>query len=61
MLMQTAEDFAKKRSYKKLYLETHSDLKAAIRLYEKLGFKEIDRPVFVLHGTMDKFYLKELS
>ena len=59
-LMQTAEDFAREKNYKKLYLETHSDLKAAIRLYEKLGFKEIDRPDFVLHGTMDKFYMKEL-
>lgn len=61
MLMQTAENFAKDRNYKKLYLETHSSLKAAIRLYEKLGFKETDRPEFVLHSTMDRFYLKELS
>lgn len=61
MLMQTAEDFAKDMKYKKLYLETHSDLKAAIHLYEKIGFKEINRPDFVLHSTMDKFYIKELS
>lgn len=61
MLMQTAENFAKDRNYKKLYLETHSSLKAAIRLYEKLGFKETDCPEFVLHSTMDRFYLKELS
>lgn len=61
MLMQTAENFAKDRNYKKLYLETHSSLKAAIRLYEKLGFKETNRPEFVLHSTMDRFYLKELS
>lgn len=60
MLMQTAENFAKDKNYKKLYLETHSDLKAAVRLYEKLGFKEIDRPAFVLHSTMDKFYIKEI-
>lgn len=61
MLMQTAENFAKDRNYKKLYLETHSSLKAAIRLYEKLGFKETNRPEFILHSTMDRFYLKELS
>ncbi len=60
MLMQIAEDFAKDRNYKKLYLETHSSLKAAIRLYEKIGFKGIDRPAFVLHSTMDRFYLKDL-
>lgn len=61
MLMETAEGFARNRGYQRLYLETHSDLKAAIRLYEKLGFKEIARPAFVLHSTMDRFYLKELS
>mgnify|MGYP000220454452 CR=1 FL=1 len=60
MLMQTAENFAKERNYKKLYLETHSDLTAAIRLYERLGFKEIERPPFVIHTTMDRFYIKEL-
>ena len=61
LLMQTAENFAKDKNYKKLYLETHSDLKAAIRLYEKLGFRETARPAFVLHTTMDKFYQKEFS
>lgn len=60
MLMQTAENLAKEKNYKRLYLETHSDLKAAVRLYEKLGFREIDRPAFVFHSTMDRFYLKEL-
>lgn len=59
-LMQTAENFAKEKHYKKLYLETHSTLTAAIGLYEKLGFKEIERPKFVLHTTMNKFYIKEL-
>ena len=60
MLMQTAEKFAKDKNYKKLYLETHSNLKAAIRLYERLGFKETDRPTFVLHSTMDRFYIKDI-
>lgn len=59
-LMKLAEDWARNAGYKRLYLETHSNLTAAMRLYEKLGFRQIERPETVLHGTMDHFYLKEL-
>ena len=59
-LMQIAENWAKEAGYKQLYLETHSNLKAAMKLYEKLGFRQIERPETVLHGTMDHFYLKKL-
>lgn len=59
-LMSMAENWAKENGYKKLYLETHTNLKIAIRLYEKLGFKQIERPKFVVHSTMDHFYLKDL-
>ncbi len=60
LLMQTAESFAKKSGYEFLYLETHSSLEAAIRLYEKLGFQQIDKPAAVLHSTMNRFYMKKL-
>lgn len=59
-LVALIEDRAVKAGYKYLYLETHSNLKVAMALYEKLGFKQIERPVSVVHGTMDHFYLKEL-
>lgn len=59
-LMHCAEEFAKSAGYRQLYLETHSNLKAAVGLYEKLGFCEIDRPKAALHSTMDLFFLKEL-
>ena len=59
-LMQTAEAWAKAVGYQQLYLDTHSNLKAAMKLYEKLGFHEIERPATVLHSTMDHFYLKKL-
>lgn len=59
-LMKIAESWAKGSGYKRLYLETHSNLKTAMKLYEKLGFRQIERPENVLHGTMDHFYLKEL-
>ena len=59
-LMKIAENEARKSGYKQLYLETHSNLPAAIYLYEKSGFKQIDRPKETVHGKMDRFYLKKL-
>lgn len=59
-LMQLAEEWARTAGYEQLYLETHSNLTTAMRLYEKLGFQEIEKPSTVLHGTMDHFYLKHL-
>ena len=58
--VELAEHWAREAGYRQLYLETHSNLKAAMALYEKLGFRQIDRPEAVLHSTMDHFYLKEL-
>lgn len=54
-LMEAAGNLAKEAGYRQLYLETHSNLKAAIKLYEKSGYKQIERPKTVLHGTMDHF------
>lgn len=59
-LMQAVQDHARSLGYQQLYLETHSDLKAAIGLYEKLGFRRIDRLPGSPHSTMDRFYLKAL-
>ena len=59
-LMKIAEEWAGKAGYKKLYLETHSNLTVAIKLYEKLGFQQIEKPENVMHSTMDHFYLKVL-
>lgn len=60
-LMETVEDRARQAGYRRLYLETHSILDAAIRLYEWRGYRSIDRPPSVQHGTMDRFYLRELT
>ena len=60
-LMETVEDRARQAGYRRLYLETHSILDAAIRLYERRGYRSIDRPLSVQHGTMDRFYLRELT
>ncbi len=59
-LVTAAENWAKNAGYKKLYLETHSNLTVAMKLYEKIGFKQIEKPAGVVHGTMDHFYLKSL-
>ena len=59
-MVSIAENWARDAGYQQLYLETHSNLKVAIKLYEKLGFKQIEKPSCVLHGTMDHFYLKRL-
>jgi putative acetyltransferase len=54
------EDEARARGYAQLYLETHSNLQAAIHLYEKLGYRRIEKPASCAHATMDHFYLKQL-
>ena len=43
-LMETVEDRARQAGYRRLYLETHSILDAAIRLYERRGYRSIDQP-----------------
>ena len=53
-------EWARSAGYKKLYLETHSRLTAAVELYEKLGFRRIEKPSQMNHGTMDLFYIKRL-
>ena len=54
------EEQARRMGYRRVYLETHSVLRAAIRVYEKSGYAAIPRPASVIHGTMDRFYQKEL-
>lgn len=59
-LMRLAEDWARAAGYENLYLETHTNLTAALKLYEKMGFHPIEKPHSVQHGTMNRFYLKKL-
>ena len=60
-LIELEEETALNKGYKRIYLETHTNLKAAIHLYEKCGYKLIDKPKEVVHSSMNRFYLKELS
>ena len=59
-LIARIEDKARELGYRHLYLETHSNLRAAIHVYEKSGYRRIPRPGEAVHGTMDRFYRKEL-
>jgi len=60
-LMEVALDFVREH-YTYCYLETSRKLKVANRLYSKLGFKELDKPIEGSeHGTMDKWYIKEFK
>ncbi|MBR3018916.1 MAG: GNAT family N-acetyltransferase [Clostridia bacterium] len=59
-LIDRIEAEARRLGYRRIYLETHTNLQAAIHIYEKTGYKEIPRPACVVHSTMNRFYLKEL-
>ena len=58
--MKTIEEYARGAGFRRLYLETHSNLDMAMHMYEKYGFHLIGRPETVVHSTMDRFYMKEL-
>ena len=60
-LLEHAEDGARAAGYRRIYLETHSVLRAAVRLYEKTGYREIPRPAWIVHSAMDRFFIKELA
>ena len=59
-MIKYLEEKAGEMRYTQVYLETHTNLKAAIHIYEKSGYKEIERPENVVHSTMNRFYLKTL-
>ncbi len=59
-MMEKIEASARELGYRRIYLETHDNLKVAIHLYEKCGYREIERPEAVVHSTMNRFFLKEL-
>ncbi len=60
VLIDYVEEKMMNAGYRMSYLETHENLKAAMHIYEKSGYKRIKRPDSVAHGAMTHFYLKEL-
>jgi putative acetyltransferase len=44
-LMEVSIDWAKQVGYKQLYLESFPELNKAVSMYEKAGFKKLDKPL----------------
>lgn len=59
-LIKFIEGKMQERGYRASYLETHYNLQAAMHIYEKSGYKKIERPAEVAHGAMTEFYYKNL-
>ena len=59
-LIEFIEDKMREKGYSISYLETHHNLQAAMHLYKKCGYENIERPESVMHGAMDNFLCKKL-
>ena len=60
-LSEDCLEYAKTKGYKKCYLDTLSSMKSAISLYEKLGFRHLDKPLEgTIHNGCDVWMLKVL-
>lgn len=61
-LVEKCIEFARNTGYKKCYLETFPNMQAAISLYKKLGFYNLDAPIGDTgHGGCDVWLLKNLE
>ncbi len=60
-LISLAEEKMKDAGYRYSYLETHDNLQAAIHIYEKSGYVEIEKPKEVVHSAMNRFFKKRLQ
>lgn len=60
-IMRRSLDAARAFGFKRCYLETLSGMDAAMKLYERTGFRRIDKPLGDTgHGGCNTFYLMEL-
>jgi len=60
-VMRRSLDLARAFGFKRCYLETLTGMDAAMRLYEKSGFRRIDGPMGATgHGGCNTFYLMDL-
>lgn len=61
-LISKCIEFAKDEGYKNIYIETMPELKQALKVYEKFGFKYIKAPIGNTgHFGCDLFMIKELN
>ena len=60
-MMQRCLDAARDAGFKRCYIETLARMDAAMRLYERSGFRRIDAPMGATgHGGCDRYYLRDL-
>ena len=59
-LIDRVEQEMRLAGFTRSYLETHNNLEAAIHIYEKAGYTEIERPAEVSHSFMNRFFVKTL-
>lgn len=60
-LMARCLDAARAFAFRQCYLETLTGMDAAMRLYERSGFRRIDAPLGATgHGGCNTFFLREL-
>ncbi|MBO4211396.1 MAG: GNAT family N-acetyltransferase [Oscillospiraceae bacterium] len=59
-MIRFIEAKARALGYRSIYLETHTNLSAAIHVYERSGYRAIPRPEGVIHSAMNRFYQKQL-
>ena len=60
-MMSRCLDAAREAGFARCYLETLCGMDAAMRLYERSGFRRIDGPMGATgHGGCNTFYLREL-
>jgi putative acetyltransferase len=60
-VMAAALENARNFGFRRCYLETLTGMDAAMRLYERNGFRRIDAPLGATgHGGCDLWYLKDL-
>ncbi len=55
------EDKMREAGYKASYLETHDNLQAAIHIYEKSGYRDIEKPKEIVHSAMTRFMKKVIT
>jgi putative acetyltransferase len=59
--MRRSLDAARAFGFKRCYIETLTGMNAAMRLYERNGFRRIEAPLGATgHGGCDIFYIMEL-
>lgn len=60
-LSEQCLEYAREKGFKQCYLDTLSNMQAAIRLYEKLGFEHLDTPLEgAEHSGCDTWMIKPL-